>query len=233
MTARNTGIGAAMLAAGGAAFVTLAAAGPASAATVYWTYWNSPGTDSASGVAGSVGVTYSGELENLFFNYPSWQPASSYVGGSISNAPPSAGGIIQLFGGPDGLTDTITFSHPVTDPVMAIWSLGAGGTTASFVFTSSEPFTIQAGGPSNEYGGGPIYVTSPGSETVLGAEGNGTIRFSGTYSSITWTNPGYENWYGFTVGVVPEPATWSMVLLGIGGLGGALRSRRKMGIAAA
>jgi hypothetical protein len=30
---------------------------------------------------------------------------------------------------------------------------------------------------------------------------------------------------------VPEPATWSMMLIGLGGLGGALRSRRKLAIA--
>ena len=36
----------------------------------------------------------------------------------------------------------------------------------------------------------------------------------------------------FPVGIVPEPATWALMLMGLGGLGAALRSRRKQGAAA-
>src|SRR5215467_7059620 len=116
-------------------------------------------------------------------------------------------------------TNTIRFSTPVVDPVMAIWSLGQGGAPASFVFTASEPFTIQSGGPSNEFGGSSI--TQSGN-VVNGVEGNGTIRFSGTFSEITWTNPQSEFFYGFTAGVaggltpVPEPSTWLLVATVVG-----------------
>ena len=209
----------------------------ANAATIDWTSWSStfstdPSSGSATGTAGSVGVSYSGELENLFFGYPSWGPNGTFNGGTISNAPPAAGGIIQLLGGNGAITDTITFSKPVTDPVLAIWSLGASGTTASFVFPLSEPFAVESGGPSNEYGGSAIVKDG---NSVVGAEGNGTIQFLGTFSQISWTNPGYENWYGFTTGVaaVPEPATWAMMLVGFGGLGAAMRSSRRKQAAAA
>jgi hypothetical protein len=60
-------------------------------------------------------------------------------------------------------------------------------------------------------------------------EGNGTLVFKGTYSSLTFTNPERENWYGFTLGIngaVPEPATWAMMILGMSMLGGVMRSRR-------
>jgi hypothetical protein len=43
--------------------------------------------------------------------------------------------------------------------------------------------------------------------TVFGSEGNGTIRFLGTYSSIWWKNPLPEYFYGFTVGVPEKPRT--------------------------
>ena len=33
--------------------------------------------------------------------------------------------------------------------------------------------------------------------------------------------------YTFSAGNVPEPATWAMLILGMFGLGGALRSRRR------
>jgi hypothetical protein len=163
-------------------------------------------------------VTYSGELLSLVADYPSWTPTSSYVGGSVGNAPPQLGGILQLQGGATTPpTDTITFSHAVTNPVFAIWSLGQGGLTASFDFTSNEPFTIQAGGPSAEYGGQAI---TPSGSNVNGAEGNGTIQFNGTFTSISWTNPTHEYWYGFTVGsAVPEVSTWAMIILGFAGVG--------------
>jgi hypothetical protein len=205
---------------GGAIVASLAVAAPARASVIDWTDWSTSTTGAsagaASGTAGAVGVSYSGELESLVLNYPSWTPSSSYVGGSIGNAPPPADNIIQLVGGNAAVTDTITFSQAVTDPVMAIWSLGAGSTIATFDF--NEPFTIEAGGPSAEYGGSSITSILT---VVSGAEGNGTIQFNGTFTQISWTNPNYENWYGFTVGVpaVPEPSTWAMMLLGFAGLG--------------
>jgi len=206
---------------------------PASAGTIDWVNWTAstngnPG--SASGTAGSTGVTYLGEVDNLFHGYPSWGPVGTFNGGTISNAPPSANGIVQLSGG-GTIVDTITFATPVTNPVMAIWSLGQGGVNARFDFPGTQPFTIQSGGPSNEYGGSSIFtVGCTVSDAVCGIEGNGTIQFNGTFSSLTWTNPVYEYWYGFTVGVpqstaTPEPASMLLLISGLGGLG-LLRFRR-------
>jgi uncharacterized protein (DUF697 family) len=207
-------------------------AGPiaASADTIDWASWSNA---TASGTAGSAAATfasgvtagYAGELENYFTDYPSYLPTTTYTGGTIGNAPPSANGIIQLFGDTGGpvaatVTDTITFSQAVVDPVMAIWSLGQGGINAQFAFINA-PFTIEAGGPSAEYGGSAITASG---DTVYGAEGNGVIQFNGTFTSISWTNPVYENWYGFTIGVdtatsVPEPATLALLGLGLAGVG--------------
>src|SRR5215470_19934275 len=180
--------------------------GDAWADVIAWTDWTSftAGTTNgtATGAIGSIGVSYLGQvLSNSNTNNTSggvsWAPASTFSGGSISNPPPFHD-IITLQGGAGTGTNTIRFSTPVVDPVMAIWSLGAGGAPASFVFTASEPFTIQSGGPSIEFGGSSI--TKSGN-VVNGAEGNGTIRFSGTFSEITWTNPQFEFFYGFTAGV--------------------------------
>jgi hypothetical protein len=131
---------------------------------------------------------------------------------------------MKLFGGNSQITDTITFSTPVTNPVFAIWSLGDGTINAKFNFNA--PFTIQAGGPSAEYGGSPITQTGT---VAAGSEGNGTLQFNGTYSSISWTNPVGEGWYGFTAGVqsaVPELSTWAMMIMGFAGVGAMTYRRR-------
>jgi PEP-CTERM motif len=194
---------------------------PVSAATIYWTSWSGNTSGSLTTPQGTISLGYSGELSGLAANYPSWSPSASYADGSIvGNAPPPSGGMIQLVGGGSTI-DTVTFSAPVINPVFAIWSLGQSGVPTTFVFNTTPTFVV--GGPSAEYGGGSIGVSG---NTVSGVEGNGTIMFLGTYSSISWNNPSFENYYGFTVGVaaVPEPTT--MTLLAFGGLAGlALRKR--------
>jgi len=94
-----------------------------------------------------------------------------------------------------------------------------------------QSFTIQSGGPNAEYGGTAITV---GGNTMSGNEGNGVIQFNGSLTSITWTNPLFENWYGFTVGApvvaaIPEPETYALMLAGLALLGARARRRRNAG----
>jgi PEP-CTERM motif len=214
----------------GAALPLMLAAGAASAAVTWGTWSNTftpgPKTGTATETIGTVTASYTGDVHSVIPDFPSFTPASSFTGSGVPNAPPQTGGILQLTGGPQTRTETITFSSPVTDPVMAIWSLGSAKTNAEFVFTQNEPFSIVAGGPSAEHGGGALTLIPDG---VSGMEGNGTLVFKGTYSSLTFTNPDHEFWYGFTLGAngaVPEPATWAMMILGMSMLGGVMRSRR-------
>jgi hypothetical protein len=207
----------------------------ANAAVVDWTQWSPTFTTSltnggaATGTSGVITVNYAGELDNLFFSTPSWGPPSTFSGGTVSNPPATSDGIIQLQGGTRTGTNTITFSSAVLNPVMAIWSLGSGGIPARFVFNTSN-LALEAGGPSNEFGGNPLTLSG---NTVSGREGNGVVQFNGLVKSISWTNPDSEFWYGFTVGTpgeaaggVPEPAAWTIMLVGFGGLGAMLRRRR-------
>ena len=213
---------------------------PGWAATVSWTSWQSFAPGSPTGGSGSgailplsVNVGYSGEvLPNSYTGfgpppmglYPTWTPITTFQGGTVGTAPTNIGSV-AISGGPATGVNTLTFSPAVVNPVMAIWSLGSANanTLGEFVFTPLEPFTIEAGGPSAETGGAAI--TSIGN-TVFGLEGNGVIQFSGTYSSLSWTNPVFENDYAFTIGaegVVPEPASVSLLAIA----GSALLTRRR------
>lgn len=205
--------------------VVCVAALPACADTIAWTSWSSvtpgsPGT--GTGTIGSLNVSYSGQTSALLHNYPSWTPTTTFSGGIVGNAPPAANNSIQIEGGVP-YTESITFSSPVVDPIMAIWSLGQPGINASFNFTGSEPFNLVAGGRSTEYGGSALTVVG---DSVFGSEGNGVIQFIGTFSSITFTTPTFENYYAFTVGEdatltpppVPEPGMLSLLALGLSAL---------------
>jgi hypothetical protein len=198
----------------------------ASAAPVTWTTW----TSTSAGSADAIGVTFAGPAVALVNNYPSYTPTTTFADGTIvDNGPTASNNILQIMGGATTGLQTLTFSQAVVNPVFAIWSLGQPSIDASFDFTQTPTFI--AGGPSAEYGGTAITVDG---NTVHGQEANGTVMFQGTFQTISWTNPVFEDWYGFDVGfqtvaAVPEPSTWAMMILGFFGIGFmAFRQRKNM-----
>lgn len=178
------------------------------AAPVDWNYWSSSSTGFIFTAGPTINVTYSSaDYHDVIYGIPSWNPTSTWADGTIlSNGLTQNNNVMQIFGG-TSTVNTLSFSQPVIDPVLAIWSLGSVVQgSASFVFTGLNPINI-VGGPSAEYGGSPLTLTGV---TVSGIEGNGSIQFLGTYSSISWTNPQFEDYYGFNVGilgVIPEPGS--------------------------
>jgi hypothetical protein len=215
--------------------VALAVCPAAFAGPVSWTVWSSctPSSGVDTGTMGGVGVTYTGEIDFCNqsgvgnFNY--FIPTSTYTSSTVSNAP-TDGGMIAISGTP--ATHTFTFSSPVTNLVLSEVSLGQPG--LAVIYNFDEPFTILSCGPNGVFGGG--CITQSG-DSMIGNEGDGTIEFAGTFSSLSFTVTGSEFWNGFTIGTAasasptPEPSTLVMLGTGLAGLAGLLAvAKRKMSI---
>ncbi|GGG64959.1 PEP-CTERM sorting domain-containing protein [Edaphobacter dinghuensis] len=213
----------------------MAALPTAFADTVTWATWNTPTVLSPiagieTGTIGSVNVTYVGELQFVNvsnagnFNY--FQPTSTYVGGVVGNASTN-GGMIGI-DGLAGVTDTFTFSTPVSGLVLSEVSLGQAGIGTNYTF--NDGFSIVACGPNVVYGGS--CITQSG-DTMIGHEGDGTIVFSGgPITSLSFTTANPEYWNGFTIGLLPqqtsptpEPGTITLLGTGLLGLVGVARRR--------
>lgn len=172
---------------------------------VSWADWTSDTVANTGGsVSGSINVagntiqiTYSGEVFNQTqTNGPGtdyYTPVSTYTNSAVPNPPLT--GMITLVG-PDTNVDTITFSSPVTNPIIAIVSMGGVGDPVSFNFTNS--FTILTSGPGWWATGAALAADG---DTLEGNDSDGLIQFTGTFTTISFTVTGSDRYYtGFTIG---------------------------------
>lgn len=213
----------------------LAMAAPGHAVDVIWADWQSVNGNTVSGTmatdtpititftaTGGFGFVQTGTGTNY------WSPGTPYTSGVVTNAPPAA----ELIALSNKGTNTITFSQPVHGLYFAIISWN--GNNATF----DQPFQIISQGCG--YWGCGTITLDPNTNTFLSTgEPHGVIYFPGTFSSLTFTDTNNEFWHGITVGVerlatqeeidgaVPEPASWAMMIAGLGAAGFAMRKRKQ------
>ncbi len=203
--------------------------GTVSAVTV-WTDWTSiikgqPG--SAEGSLGSTGVAYSGDVINVSTidgNTTVWDPDATFIGGAVDVSPSTIGDVIGLNGAT--ATSTISFSAPVLNPVIAIFSLGAPDDSVMLAFDDATP-SLEVYGLNSTFTDDLADLVVSGN-SVTGQGGSGVIMFEGLYSSLTFNNSNGEYWYGITVGnvtAVPVPAAVWLFGSGLLGLVGVARRR--------
>lgn len=208
------------------AFLSVSFTAAASAATFYWTDWVGTDLDSGAGFhaegiittsTSTVDVTYtnangvsfyqSGGGTDWYVNRAGDLRPSPYTSSLVDNRPTGSDIIALEHSG----TQTLQFSQAIANPVFAFVSLNRNG------YAFDQDFEILSlggvdgkacgywgcGGASKE-----VVETSPGvfeyqlnSNNVGGLEPHGTIRFVGTFDTLTWRSSSEEIWNGFTVGV--------------------------------
>jgi hypothetical protein len=114
---------------------------------------------------------------------------------------------------------TLTFAQPIVDPVFDIFSLA---NTLDF----GTPLTLVSGGPST-FGG--VSITTLGNQVIGqanggGADANGTILLTGTFTTITVTAAGtpINDGGAFIFAVQSVPELSSLTLVGVSGLAAGL-----------
>ncbi len=148
----------------------------------------------------TVEAHYAGEIQladlNPSTNYFHPSFVETYTSGVVPNMPPDPS-LFRIFGG--GRTGgRIEFDSPVTNVVFAIVSLGRSATEAIMRF--DQPCLLESSGPGS-FGNGPFSLDPEDDSVLRGREGHGIVRFPGPLTSISWSTPVYEPWYGFRVGL--------------------------------
>jgi hypothetical protein len=208
-----------------------------------WTSYSWGTTGSATGTLGGIGVTFSGDVRDLQNNHTAVFNNLGYGGQTVYT--PSLG-VSDALGtwGSTGVTNTITFSSAVLNPILWINSLGRGGAwnppaAWTQTWTFSSPFTLLSSWyvPVAE-GANPYQMIQQSSTSLFGQEGHGSIQFAGLLNSISWTSSNFEQSAYFQVGYdnsivppsVPDQGSMALLPLALGGLMLGHRILRRSGV---
>jgi hypothetical protein len=216
-----------------AALLLMAGASAADATTLTTTYSGvvSSGSDPL-GVFGAMGADLTGEAFSVRYTVNDATPGDtqffgslySYVTGNGVADPVTA--VVRIGGGSLNIAANSTgFAYESAEPGTPIWEiedLANDGVYSArlYIVSYTHPFTAI------DYRSLVSYSVSTGD----------AVGCDPTYSYESIVGPGLSACFDIThvtttVGSAPEPSTWTMVLIGMGTIGAAMRmSRRKSGV---
>ncbi len=149
-------------------------------------------------------------------------PPSDSTGAPPANSVPAGTPYLSVLGGG---TATITFAVPV-HRFQFDWGSIDSYNSLKITSTGQDPLIIPGTNFTNPANGNQVSPGTNGLFTVWGTAGE-------SFTSITLTS-GKNSFEidNLAVAGVPEPGTWALMIMGFGGAGAMLRSRRKALIAA-
>lgn len=147
-----------------------------------WGAVNSPTTFPQGGPQGTPPGTFTSPLVPDL-------PSNSYEIATVGGKAAAGGTANQI--------QTITFSQPLNNVVLNIFSLGRQSQISTFVF--DQPFTVLSQNPDCVTKNVKCFVVS--GNTISGLEGSGTLFFAGPVNAISWTITVPENYTGYNLGV--------------------------------
>lgn len=181
--------------------------------TASWANWTSSTQGTLVQNGDVIDVTYSGSAFSMSKSGFYYDVPSSFTSATITNTPGTNGTF--LISGGNATVHTFSFSQAVINPVIAVFSVGQLGVPVRFVFETDQ-FSVTSATANGHWGGGTLTQSA---NVITGREGNGLLEFQGTYTSISFTTPDYEYYYGAAIGAplaaVPEPATLALAMGGV------------------
>ncbi len=183
-----------------------------------WTNWGSATPQTVAGTPGTASGTLMVNGASVTVSYTGSVSANSRIDDSTSTDfktyaqqtypdGPTTGdevgliGIQSEFTGGKSVAQKITFSKSITNPRLALWSVGSTAVTVQYDF-GTTPVKIIKTGP-NYYTTNQVTLTNPSGSIIEGKEGSGIIELTGTFTEINFKIIGYENWHAVTVGIAP------------------------------
>jgi hypothetical protein len=202
-----------------AAAATLAVAAPASA-DVAWTFINGPAHSPSDGFTIVSDFDNATPLAGWIISDPSKvyvTNTDTWMGAPPANSDPAGTNYLDVT---EGGTATLNLASPV-QYIEFDW--GSVDTfNALTVFTTGGAYTINPPNPSD---GNQSSSTTNGLFIATATNGQKITGISLASSGMSYE---IDN---VAVRAVPEPATWALMILGIGGIGALMRRQRDQGLA--
>ncbi|MSY53909.1 MAG: hypothetical protein F2705_05580, partial [Actinobacteria bacterium] len=156
----------------------------------------------ANGTGGAVGtITQDGQTITVTWNDRGQQNTTTSLAGL--NAASYPAGItgpskaIQTF--QNTTSNTITFSKPVKNPIIYAWSIGTPGGQIIHTFTGTYSGTSSPAKITINPEATGMVVSGANSNILTNNEGDGLIKFSGTFDQISYSTSNTENWAGYSL----------------------------------